>query len=414
MTSTSLFVGLMLQIIRLPNGVPVIYNTDSDSPYVSAQMVFNVSHLSRHELGGIEIVADAILNETESFSSPAIAEYGLLLGGSIKTETNANTFRIEIITQNTHVRPAISLMNELITRPVINDDILEKTLEKLRFKRLLQLHHPTINFSRMFQEVFGVYKSNIELQSANDLKLLMEKALRPENLAVVVIGNINPEESTKTFADTIGQWKVKPITRQRINFKENELLIPSGFVAFGYQLIGPSVIHKDYPAWLVLVSSLTFGKSSAMQKEFRIKNPWAYYFDFQFTYYKERTSVIIWFLCKSDDLENDVVKQRESALLQFLRTYSESLSEEQVLSAKNRIIGFPFALESKSGGLIPGIHSLRTASERGYWYAWWELFGGGIDNHKNFTQKIIEVSYEDMIKQSLITLSNPQIKVLTR
>ncbi len=404
----------MLQIIRLPNGVPVICDTNSDFPYVSIQMVFNVSHLSAQELGGLEIVAEAIMYETESFSPSALAEYGLLLGGSIKTETNASIFRIEIITQNTHVRPAILLMNELITRPIITEDILEKTHEKLRFKRLLQLHHPTINFSRMFQEVFGVYKSNIELQNFNDIKLLIEKALKPENLVVIVVGDIKPDEVAKTFSDTIGQWKVKPITRQRTNFKENELLIPSGFVAFGCQLIGPSVIHEDYPAWLVLVSSLTFGKSSAMQKEFRLKNPWAYYFDFHFKFYKEKTSVIIWFLCKSDDIENDVIKQRENVLSQFLKTYSKSLSEEQVLSAKNRIIGFPFALESQSVGLTPGIHSLRTASERGYWYAWWELFGGGIDNHKNFTQKIMEVSHEEVTKQSLITLSNPQIKVLTR
>lgn len=404
----------MLQIIRLPNGVPVIYDGSNDSPYVSMQMVFNVSHLSAQELGGLEIVTEAILNETESFSPPALAEYGLLLGGSIKTEANANTFRIEIITQNTHVRPAISLMNELITRPIITEDILEKTLEKLRFKRLLQLHYPTINFSRMFQEVFGVYKSNIELQNSNDLKSLIEKALRPENLIIVVIGDIKPEESIKTFADTIGQWKSKPITRQRINFKENDLLVPSGFVAFGYQLVGPSVIHKDYPAWFVLVSSLTFGKSSATQNEFRIKNPWAYYFDFHFTFYKEKTSVIIWFLCKSDNLENEDIKRYENVLSQFLKTYNESLSVEQTQSAKNRIIGFPFALESQSGGFTPGTHSLRTASERGYWYAWWELFGGGIDNHKNFTQKIMDVSHEEVIKQSLITLSNPQIKVLTR
>lgn len=251
----------------------------------------------------------------------------------------------------------------------------------------------------------------IERATPQDLQQFHSRFYTPDNLVIVVVGNVSAERAVEKFTTLLGSWESRSAVR-RPNFtfsplgesasRVREQPGNTAYIMAGYP--APGITSAEYPALVVMDAILGRGKSSRIFANLRDASGIGYEIGsfypplvggscllgfVEIAPYRINASGVPVLIV--DDVQKALVQQMQS-----LRTNPPS--EAEVERAKRLIIG-SYALRHQ------------RVRDRAYFLGWYEAIGVGFAFDRQFPNKVEAVKREDVLRVAQKYLQNVAVVV---
>ncbi|HWP30520.1 MAG TPA: insulinase family protein [Fimbriimonadales bacterium] len=421
--STIHFVTLFstLEILRLSNGIPVLVQKDASSEYLVVQAVVRTSNLPPSEIVGMEILAEAMIQETQNITPQRLSALTYLLGGNAHVFYKDGAIVFEIVTIPSYYSTAIGVLSEVLLYQDFSEENLRVASEKVQRRHRILNSDPIRSLLSRFRMALNIEFSPPSSLNEAYAKSLYFKNFHPGQIAFSIVGNISSEAIAKRLNQSFGYWKSSVSfnssisssgTPPRMNKRQTSTRPQEGddttqFHLSAVAVSGPPVSSAEFPAWLVVMNAIGGGKSSRMQSNIRYKMAWAYASGVTFSFRHDKSWAIFYCLFRktSDSLEK--ARKRTEELEKLITSSKNGFTEEETERAVRYTAGCYIAGESNpydSSSFGSGHHS---ASEKAFWVAWWELEGAGARMDTLFLEKIDSLTKEDLNKSIRKWVNNP-------
>ncbi|MCS7308857.1 MAG: insulinase family protein [Armatimonadetes bacterium] len=240
--------------------------------------------------------------------------------------------------------------------------------------------------------------SYLRRATPQDLQDFHRQVYTPDNLVVVVVGNVPAERAIEKLTTLFGSWEARSaVRRPRWTFSPlresastvREQAGNTAYIMAGYPV--PGIGSADYPALLVLDAILGRGKSSRIFTQLRDASGFGYEIG-SFLPPLAGGSCLLGFVeiapyrisaagvpvLVVDDVQKALVQQMQSVRL-------NPPSEQEVERAKRLVIG-SYALRHQ------------RVRDRAYFLGWYECIGLGYQFDRQFADKVAAVKREDVLR----------------
>lgn len=377
------------QLTRLSNGIPVIVHQRPDSLSVTLQALVRLDDLNPAELAEAEVVAGALFGETDSFSLQEFQRLAWSIGGNVSAEVSGDCLRVEVTTVKSHLHPAISFLTDALRRPTFNRGALEDGHRyRDRLHTFISQNPPFLGVRSLLASL-SAGPAYVRQVSAGRAKALHQRYVRPERMAVAVVGDVAPE-SIATALSSLGGWT--PDLPGRMTLAKGEKWgsadrFDSSIVAAR----GPKAGASDFPAWMTYCATVAQGKGSAISKEFRDKRGWSYIQGVVFSF-RAAESLAAFYVSYSYAADT---KARTAELAAFLK--SLTIDESAVNRAKAFLAGRYAVGRSESAMRLGAFtHGHIAPNEQAFWSAWWELKGAELGMDARFPELVKAITLDDV------------------
>ncbi|AAC07272.1 M16 family metallopeptidase [Aquifex aeolicus] len=341
-----------LYIRDLPNGAKLIVKPRDDTEAVALHVWFRVGSVYEKydEKGMAHFLEHMLFNGTEKYKYGEIDRIIESLGGNINAGTSKDYTYYHVEIAHPYWKQALEVLYQLTMKATLDEEMIEKekpiVIEELRRGK----DNPTTVLWEEFEKlVYKVspYRFPIIGFEETIRKFTREKLLKfyksfyqPRNMAVVIVGKVNPKEVEEEVMKTFGKEEGRPVPKvqiptepEQIGIRFKKLKDPR--IEKAYWIIGwrvPAIGKTDYKGLLVFSEILCGGRISVFYRELREKG-------LVYSYScgdmgRPRDNIFI--ITATFPPENyEKVKKRVFELLK--ETY-ENLTDEQVEEAKSRII----------------------------------------------------------------------------
>lgn len=221
-----------LQRATLKNGMKVVLARRTESPTISASMMFDAGYCSDKFGGklGLASLGMNMLDEgTKSMNSLQINERLQLLGASLNTFSDLDNSYVNLNTLKQSLDPSLDLLADV----VLNPSFPEADFKRLQAQQISGIQNEKKNPQSMVMRVMPtlLYGENHpyampmtgsgEEESVNsinldDIKGFYGKWLRPNNATIIVTGDITIEELTAKLEKRFAGWQKGDITKKLI------------------------------------------------------------------------------------------------------------------------------------------------------------------------------------------------------
>ncbi|NMC21762.1 MAG: insulinase family protein, partial [Thermogutta sp.] len=262
-----------MQMVRLPNGLRVILKRQANLPLVTMQVAILGGNLVDDDktAGRSNLVAQMLDKGTVNHSAREIAELFDTYDARVSFSANRHTFTARLWTVRDQFPAAGSLVAECLLKPTFPEDELAKvkqlTLTAIANRKAspsaetMELFCDLLPPSSPFHILPEGKRESVESLTRDDLIRHHARYFVPENTAVAVFGDIEPQAALSLVQEWFGAMKPaeKPveISFDRDNSipcdvaKHLQTQKPTAFLFLGYT--APSVRdEKDYAAVQVL------------------------------------------------------------------------------------------------------------------------------------------------------------------
>ncbi|MFN3599343.1 MAG: M16 family metallopeptidase [Aquificaceae bacterium] len=396
--ATLAFAG-SLSVYKLPNGTKLVVNRREDSQAVAIHVWFKVGSLYEdyHQKGMAHFLEHMLFNGSEKYPYGEIDFIVESLGGNINAGTSKDYTFYHITIAKPYWEKAFEVLYQLTQKPLLLEEMLQKekpiVIEELRRGK----DNPTNLLWEEFEKVIykvSPYRHPIigyeeTIQSFNRDMLLefYRNFYQPQNMYLVVVGDVDPKEVYDKALETFGKEEGRPVKKPQILPESEQLenrskVLKDSRVEKAYWLIGwkvPPIGSKEYYALVVLDQILGNGKTSLFYRELREKG--VVYSISTGDFARPRDNIFFVYATFDPDRFEEV-KDKVFKLMQSLR---ENLRDEEVQKAKERIINSEvFALEKVENDAYYIGYSLSVV--------------GLLDYYKYFENNIRSVRREDVIR----------------
>lgn len=380
----------------LDNGIVVIAIENSAADIIASRIFIRVgSQWEPREKAGLSHLLSAVITKgTEQLSSIEIAERVESLGAQLSADASTDYFLVSLKTVSTDWPEMLQLAGQMLRSPTFPEEEVELerhlTLQDIRSQKeqpfniaFEQLRQAMYQDHPYATSILGTEATVSELTRA-DLETYHQTYFRPDNIVISIAGRITPEEAVSQVEQVFGDWQppetaVTTLSLPSLLPQPRYVMTPQdtqqSIVMLGY--LTPSVLDSDYAALKLLNTYLGNGLSSRLFVELREKRGLAYDVS---AFYPTRQSVstfVVYMGTAPDNTETAMLGLRT----EVERLYLEPLTEEELQTAKNKLLG-QYALGKQTNAQLAQV------------YGWYETLDLGLDFDTRFQQEVSNVSPE--------------------
>ncbi|WP_461831983.1 M16 family metallopeptidase [Aquifex sp.] len=350
-----------LVIRNLPNGGKLIIKPREDTKAVAIHVWFRVGSVYEKydEKGMAHFLEHMLFNGTEKYKYGEIDRIIESLGGNINAGTSKDYTYYHVEIAAPYWKQALEVLYQLTLKATLDEKMIEKEKEIVIEELRRGKDNPTTVLWEEFEKLaykVSPYRFPIIGFEETIRKFTREKLLRfyksfyqPRNMAVVVVGNVDPKEVEKEVLKTFGKEEGRPIPKVQIPTEPEQIgvrfkKLEDKRVEKAYWIIGwrvPAIGKNEYKGLLVFSEILCGGRVSVFYKELREKGLVYSYWCGDLGRPRDNLFVIS---ASFDPSRYEEVKNRVFELLK--KTY-ENLNDEMVEKAKQRIINSRIFEEEK-------------------------------------------------------------------
>ncbi|MFN8140686.1 MAG: insulinase family protein [Fimbriimonadales bacterium] len=391
MIATS-FVAAMsvgLQVAHLQNGLTVIVEPGKEK-LAAIRFCARFDTNDPIELGGGEVLAIALMRETDPLEVVNLRKMAWAAGGDLVASFQGGLLSIEATVPQDRLNTSLSLISRLIRRAEFSDGVAVLAYESY-WKQLSNSNSDPIGYMSRYYSV-GERCGPVELNSVSGAQLsaLKAKLVRPERSVLVVTGTTDADSSTESASKAFGAWnagtqkgakKLMPASQRSGPLYEPTA---SGFVD------GPAPASPDFPAWVIAVNAIGRGKSCTLYQALRKDEGLAYRWTTQIVSAPTGSRAIFTtgFLAASEQL----IEVFKGAITDVSRLTDDRLARAKAIA----LADYASQPRPSRTSVAPFEVGHSTPQDRAFWLSWWELVGQGAKNDANFSQKLESATNDEV------------------
>ncbi len=390
-----------IRSVKLPNGLRVLLRRDTRLPLVNIQaFALGGSLVDDEQTAGRASLVGAMLDMgTADHTAQQIAEYFDSIGGQLAMSAGRFTVFGSATTLKADFPQAAALFAECITRPTFPASEYAKVQQLALGAIARRADDPHQEISELFADALpaaspyhlmpGGKTETVKKLTAADLQAFHAKYFVPNNMAVSVFGDIDPEEAltlvTKLFGNLKPDPNFAPLSFDRSNAIEKTVLRhkqigkQTAMVLVGYP--APGILQKEDYAAMTLLGAVMAGyhyPGGWLHNELRgeglvyfvhasqMTGPAPGFFEIIAQTRPDKLDEVL------GRIENNVVRAKEG-----------KISEDEFRTAKQRVI----ALHAQENTTVASQAQQALLDE---------LYGLGYDFNKTFDARMEAVQLKDL------------------
>ena len=382
---------------RLSNGARVIVKVNTHVPLVAVRAAA-LGGLRREPAplaGAFHVLASCWNRGTRSRNVFDIAHAIDALSGELEGFSGRNSFGIKAEFLSRFIEDGLDLVSEVLCHPSFPDEEVDKVREDtLASIRLRRDHPPSLAF-RLFEEaLYGPHpfgrdvlgrEETVRSLTAEDLRTLYRAALRPEHLAVAVVGDVEPDrvfeflERALVELEPCGNLAEEPAPprppREPVLRREPADL-EQAHVVVGF--LGARIQDPHRYALRVLNAVLT-GQGGRLFRRLRDEMGLAYAVTSTCVEGLD-PGYLAGYIATSPE---NVQQAREGLLAEMTRLAADPPAGEELEQAKRKLVGsFEIALQENQ------MQATQMALD--------EIYGLGYRGHEAFAKRVMAVTPDDV------------------
>ncbi|MEX1140181.1 MAG: pitrilysin family protein [Bacteroidota bacterium] len=352
-----------IQKFKLSNGLPVVLMEKRGVPIVQINLLVKTgSAMEATDKAGVASMTAAMLDEgAGTRTALEVADAIDFLGARITTNAGQHTSVVALHTPVSKLDAALPLMGDIGMKPTFPVEELDR-LRKERMTTLVQWHDQpgtiaSVAFSQTLygsRHPYGVpsigNEQSLRAMKVSDLKRFHDTYYNPNNVTLIVVGDVGKAEIEKKLESVFGGWKGR--TTASVNWPDANqverravyLIDKPGAAQSEIRIgrIGVPRMTQDYFPIIVMNTILGGSFTSRLNQNLREEHGYSYgagsFFDMRplpgpfMAYSAVQTNVT------------------DSALFEFFKEFRDiqkSMPEEEFEKAKNYIaLGYPDNFES--------------------------------------------------------------------
>ena len=402
----------------LANGITLIIVENQAADIISGRFFFKGAGtiVEQPEQAGLAHLVSAVITKgTKNFSALEIAEKIESIGAGLGADASTDYFALSLKTVSADFPVMLGLLEEVMRSPVFPESEVELE-RKLTLQGIKSQKEQPFNiaFNQLRQQMYpqhpyGVSVLGTETSVANltrqDLQHYHQTYFRPDRLVISLSGRITQKQGIEMISQVFGDWHNPDVpsstiflTSPAVNPSQAEIIqdTQQSIVMLGY--LGTKVNHPDYPVLKLISTYLGNGLSSRLFVELREKRGLAYDVSAFFPTRLDTAPFITYMGTAPTNTEIAI----EGLSTEVERLTRETLSEEELQGAKNKLLG-QYALGKQTNGEIAQT------------YGWYETLGLGVEFDLDFqaaippiTPKMIREVANKYLSQPYISLVKPE------
>ncbi len=277
-----LFPGL--HKMSLSNGLTAIVKESHRAPVVAVQVWVKAgsAYESDEEAGITHLIEHMIFKGTEKRGPGEIARAIESVGGTINAYTSLDYTVYHCVVPSQYLSTALDVLSDAVFHSVFDPKELERekkvVLEEIRMRddrpqaRLSTLLMSTSYKVYPYKRPVIGYPETVRSFTREDILAYMSRWYHPDNMAVVVAGDVEPSKALAAINDTFGKaakaetkpprWPIEPVQASpRIG--ADAMQVQEGYLSVAFSGL-PSFNTPDVPALDVLAALLGSGESSRL------------------------------------------------------------------------------------------------------------------------------------------------------
>lgn len=280
--AVELFPGL--QKVSLSNGLTAIVKESHRAPVVAVQVWVKAgsAYESDEEAGITHLIEHMIFKGTGKRGPGEIARAIESIGGTINAYTSLDYTVYHCVVPSRHLSTALDVLSDAVFHSAFDPKELERekkvVLEEIRMRndrpqaRLSSLLMSTSYKVHPYRRPVIGYPETVESFTREDILAYMSKWYHPDNMAVVVAGDVDPAKAMAAINDTFGKEpgaKTSPPRHPEEPIQasprlgEEKMDVQEGYLSLAFSGL-PSFNTPDVPALDVLGALLGSGESSRL------------------------------------------------------------------------------------------------------------------------------------------------------
>ena len=350
-----------LYIRNLPNGAKLIVKPREDTEAVALHVWFRVGSVYEKydEKGMAHFLEHMLFNGTEKYKYGEIDRIIESLGGNINAGTSKDYTYYHVEIAHPYWKQALEVLYQLTMKATLDPKMIEKEKEIVIEELRRGKDNPTMVLWEEFEKlVYKVspYRFPIIGFEETIRKFTREKLLKfyksfyqPRNMAVVVVGKVDPKEVEEEVLNTFGKEEGRPVPKVQIPTEPEQIgvrfkKLEDPRVQKAYWIIGwrvPAIGKKEYMGLLVLSEILCEGRISVFYRELKEKGLVYSYYCGDLGRPRDNLFVI------SATFEPSKYEEVKKRVFELLRETYENLNDQDVEDAKKRILNSRIFEEEK-------------------------------------------------------------------
>ena len=350
-----------LYIRNLPNGAKLIVKPRQDTEAVALHVWFRVGSVYEKydEKGMAHFLEHMLFKGTEKYKYGEIDRIIESLGGNINAGTSKDYTYYHVEIAHPYWKQALEVLYQLTMKATLDPQMIEKEKEIVIEELRRGKDNPTTVLWEEFEKlVYKVspYRFPIIGFEETIRKFTREKLLKfyksfyqPRNMAVVVVGKVDPKEVEEEVLNTFGKEEGRPVPKVQIPTEPEQIgvrfkKLEDSRVQKAYWIIGwrvPAIGKKEYMGLLVLSEILCEGRISVFYRELKEKGLVYSYYCGDLGRPRDNLFVI------SATFEPSKYEEVKNRVFELLKETYEKLSDQDVEEAKKRILNSRIFEEEK-------------------------------------------------------------------
>ncbi|TAE60483.1 MAG: insulinase family protein [Nostocales cyanobacterium] len=398
----------------LSNGIVLLVAENPAADIVAGRIFIRAGscYENREKAGLANLLSTLITKGCDGLNSLEIAEKVESVGASLNVNAGTDYLLLSLKTVTADFAEILSLSGLLLRSPTFpqNQIELEKRLAIQDIRS--QKEQPfNVAFEQMRQVMYQNHpyatsvlgtETTVEHITRADLEEFHQVHFRPDNMVISIAGRITLETALEIVSKIFGDWQPPDQPRHildlpLISVQPQSCIKPlntqQSIVMLGY--MGTSVSAPGYAALKLLSTYLGNGLSSRLFVELREKRGLAYEVSAIYSTRLYPASFIVYMGTAPDNTEIALTGLRQ----EVERLCNSELSEEEIQTAKNKILG-QYALGKQTNGQIAQI------------YGWYEILGLGIEFDHEFPQIISQVTPKLAMTAANSYLQKPYVSLV--
>jgi len=394
----------------LENGFTMIVKPNKNTNLAVLDLYIKTGTLTENKPGISYLTARSMTSGTKKYNREQLLNLLENDGGNFEVKPTAQYEEIRVMVPSTAISTGMEFLYEILTKPTFKQEEIAKEknfiLNEIKEK---QDNPQAVSDELLYKKVFEgtPYANTVEgteesLRSitVEDIKEYHKTWHIPNNMVLVVAGNVNEHKLVEAISRTFGSLKKGDIQESQIDFGlvkqgrfEENKFIDAFYINFGYRTVPAQ--HPDIPKLKVLHGLLGQGPAARLYQELREKQGLAYRLETINPTIKDIGLFKISAITSPDKLEKII----EEIKKQVERTKTEKISEQELQDLKTRIKGY-YAL----------FHQLSYDVTE--YLGLYEVTGRGFMWDQEFPQAIDMVTAEDIQETARKYLNDPVITIV--
>lgn len=396
-----------------PNGLTFIFKQQPSSEVVVMDLFIKTGTLfeKNEEAGITNLVQSLTLKGTRKHSAEQIAYAIDSLGSILSTNTAEDYAEVYTVTTRKYFSAVYDLFFEVVTQPSFPAEEVKKErkniLNAIKAKKdsiftvTYDLLNENIFTGHPYHKPVSGYSETVEKFTYQDLVSWFDRFYRPQNMILVIVGNLDEKRLLKEIRKTFGnlpspfplpsgeRTKVRGTIPSPPRGEEEKVRGPKyqivtstqpfqqAYLMFGW--LSPPINSPDYAVLKVINSILGEGMSSRLFLNLRDKQSLAYEVSSFYPSRKEQSKFVIYLGLDGSNLK----KAHHATLTEIEKIKTEPVSSEELEEKINHLIG-DFLMQHQ------------TVKQQAWWLGWYEILGKGFSYDEIYPDQIKKVTPEQI------------------